>query len=87
MTLKEYVNQKDPARMPVVQLKKTEYKKGVTYTSVMGKKRTYVFITSNLFNDKFLGITNEYIEFDDNKMLYATDGNGNARSKSCFRLE
>lgn len=78
MTLTEYLNQKDPVRMPDVLLQEGEYIKGVTIQIPGAYILTQVFIN---------GIDHEYVERSDRAHLYTTDGDGNPKSPSCFRIK
>ena len=79
MTLKEYLNQKDPQRMPTVILKKTDYI--VANSSKFGtelRHRVY-FKTKNTL---LAGV--EYCLIG--TRFYTTDSDGNPLNTSCFRI-
>ncbi|MEG1684559.1 MAG: hypothetical protein RR319_01240 [Bacteroides sp.] len=78
MTLKEYINQSDPAKSPVVILKKGEYEY-IDSCEYRGVKTSYYSIPS-LFKE--YGIKNMYIQKGDSKLLYCSETKGH----SCFRL-
>lgn len=78
MTLTEYVNQKDPERMPKVILKHGEYLFGTKLTCLGGTEvRQQVFIK---------GFPYEYCMVNNWPVLYTTDTDGNPKKPSCFRI-
>lgn len=87
MTLEEYINQKDPERMPHVILKIEEYTEGVRRKTRMGDVHTQIFITSPLFHQAFPEARGEYLMMGKWPRLYAVDSDGNPKGASCFRIE
>ncbi len=81
MTLKQYLNQKDPIHMPHVVLEKKEYKITNSRTSVMGETRSTVYINSD--NPLVAGV--EYCLIGSH--LYTVDRDGNTKGMSCFRIK
>jgi hypothetical protein len=83
MTLKEYLNQKDPIKMPEVVLKKSELIIANTRKDVMGRETSRVYINSD--NPLVAGV--EYQLKDGH--LYTVDGDGNRKilGMSVFRVE
>lgn len=87
MTLTEYLNQTEPKRKPYVTLEPNEYKLGLVLNgfrpnSGIREKTTKVFISDESFIKEF-GIV-EYILIG--STLYTTDGHGNAKAASVFRV-
>jgi hypothetical protein len=80
MTLKEYLKQDNPVRMPKVVLKKSEYKIAQTYT-IRGEKHHRVYVITK--NSIVAGI--EYCLIG--KWFYATDTDGNPKGRSVFCIE
>jgi hypothetical protein len=80
MTLTDYLNQKDPQRMPNVVLKKHELIIANTRTTIMGDKTSRVYIN----HDNPLVAGTEYCLIG--SRLYTVDRDGNARNPSCFRV-
>jgi hypothetical protein len=84
MTLKEYLNQKEPVRGPRVYLNKREYKKGPTIKFANGDTLTRVFIIDDGFIKAFPELRNEYVQKNGWERLYTTDSDGNPKNSSCF---
>lgn len=78
MNLDEYLNQKNPKKMPRVFLKKDEYSEGLTTKTSMGDTKTQIFIHA------FPGI--EYSVTNKRGSLYTTDSDGNQMKMSCFNI-
>ena len=80
MTLVEYINQIDPIRMPTVLLKAGEYVLGTSITlhrhSVKEETLTQVWVK---------GFPYEYCLINDR--FYTTDGDGNPKKLSIFRIK
>jgi len=81
MTLKEYLNQKEPVRNPNVILRRNEYTKASMIKMANGEIRTKVYIKTK--NPLLAGI--EYCLIG--TRFYTVDGDGNPISASCFRIE
>lgn len=81
MTLKQYLNQKDPARMPQVVLGEKDYIVAGTITRITGEKRSRVYI--NTKDPLLAGI--EYCLIGSG--LYTVDRDGNPKNRSCFRIK
>jgi hypothetical protein len=83
MTLKEYLKQKNPVRMPIVTLKKKEYSIASTgmYGRLRDEKRSRCWINSA---DPLLAGT-EYCLIG--TTLWTVDRDGNPKNRSCFRIE
>jgi hypothetical protein len=79
MTLHEYIHQREPARMPQVELQRGEFKLGTTI-KVGGGAETL----TQVFINEFAGI--EYVKKKYESRLYTTDRAGNPRELSCFNL-
>jgi hypothetical protein len=83
MTLTEYLNQKDPARMPRVYLKSDEYiERGKTKVGI----ETLIFYEIPALWEKYK-IDTTYVSINFGKNLYTTDVSGNKKSLSCFKLD
>ncbi len=80
MTLKEYLSQKDPVRMPNVIVKKNEYIVASTHTLRSGEVRKTVFFKSK--NPLVAGT--EYCLIGSS--FYIVDRDGNPKNRSCFRI-
>ncbi len=80
MTLKEYLHQKDPVRMPTVIVKKNEYIVASTHTLRSGEVRKRVYFKSR--NPLIAGT--EYCLIGGS--FYTTDHDGNPKNRSCFRI-
>ncbi len=82
MTLTEYLNQQNPARMPRVVLEETEI---VRMHKIRAGGRTIqnVFI----WTGDMPKILFEYCIVDDGITLYTTDKDGNPKKPSCFSLK
>ena len=81
MTLKQYLNQKDPARMPQVILEKKDYIVASTRTNITGEKRSRVYINTD--NPLLAGV--EYCLIGSG--FYTVDRDGNPKNRSCFRIK
>ena len=80
MTFQEYLNLKEPQRMPDVILQEGEFIKGTTIELFKGgPKHTQIFI-------EYFGQTHEYVHRSDKSKLYTADGDGNPKAMSCFSL-
>ena len=82
MTLTEYLEQKEPERMPKVILNEHEYIIKFQYKRFMinhGHERVEV---KTVFINTFPSI--EYVQVGTWNQLYTTDSDGNPKSKSCF---
>jgi hypothetical protein len=88
MTLKEYLNQKDPVKMPDVFLEDSDYTIGITtydyYTGTNVKKElTQIFIKCS----DTIGLNGtEYLKVEGVSRLFTVDSDGNRKSLSCFRI-
>lgn len=80
MTLNKYLNQKDPIRMPCVLLKDSELIVSSVHTDIMKNVTSRVYI--NHTNPLVAGVEYKLI----GTRLYATDGHGNEKGASCFRI-
>ena len=80
MTLTEYLNQKDPARMPRVYLKQGEY---IEREKIKVRIDTLTFYEIPVLWEKY-GVDMTYVSVNSGKNLYTTDEHGNKRSLSCF---
>ena len=76
MNLTEYLNQKDPIRMPRVVLSKNEYILGV-------KLKVGLNVIQEVYIDK---LPYNYCIVDGWRRLYTMDSDGNPKSSSCFRI-
>lgn len=76
MTLTEYLNQKDPARMPQVILQPNEYILG-HFFGAPGQRIAEVFLPL---------IGHCYCVHEGGKRLYTINRHGNSKSASCFYL-
>lgn len=79
MTLTEYLNQKEPMRMPTVIVDKKEYIVASIHTLRNGEIRKRVYFKSK--NELLAGV--EYCLIG--SRFYTTDRDGNPKSASCFR--
>jgi len=77
--LDAYINQEVPQRMPTVYLKENEYSLGIKTPVVTfaGRKDTgqQIWVNGFLYEYCLVG-----------EVLYTTDGDGNPKNMSCFRL-
>jgi len=80
MTLKEYLNQKDPVHMPHVVLEKKEYRVTNTHKTPRGEVQKTVYINSD--NPLVSGV--EYCLIGSH--FYTVDRDGNVKNMSCFRI-
>jgi hypothetical protein len=80
MTLKEYLKQDIPVRMPRVILRKSEYKIAGSY-KIRGEMHHRVYVITK--NKIVAGI--EYCLI--NKWFYAVDSDGNPKGRSVFCIE
>lgn len=78
MTLKEYLNQKEPQRMPTVYVKKREYIV-VSAITVAGETRRQVYFRTR--HPLLAGVEYTLI----GTRFYTTDRDGNPKNLSCFR--
>lgn len=84
MTLTEYLNQKEPQRMPNVLVELSELTIGTTLRSVNNAQtRTQVFFKTN--HPLLQGA--EYCLVNNGRTLMTTDSDGNPKRYSCFRLK
>lgn len=81
MTLKQYLKQKDPVRMPDVILTKKELIIASTHTNIRKETRSRVYIDT--LNSLVAGL--EYCLIGTH--LYAVDSSGNPKGMSCFRIQ
>lgn len=84
MNLQEYLNQTDPVKMPEVFLEDDDY---IVGTSVPGywKNSIEKTLRTQIFIKAFPGV--EYVKEGSWSQLYTTDGDGNPKSLSCFKIE
>ena len=80
MTLNQYLNQKEPVRMPTVIVEKKEYKVMFTHKTANGEVRKRVCFKSK--NELVAGV--EYCLIGNR--FYATDRDGNPKNASCFKI-
>jgi spore coat polysaccharide biosynthesis predicted glycosyltransferase SpsG len=80
MTLTEYLNQKEPVRMPTVIVDKKEYKVIFAHKAANGEVRKRVCFKSK--NNLLAGI--EYCLIGNR--FYTTDRDGNPKDASCFKI-
>ena len=83
MTLEEYCSQKDPQRMPNVQLQWNEVVTGSTITRITGPSYTLVYIIDDCAKICWGA---EYLLKGSTGRLWTTDSDGNPKELSCFRL-
>jgi hypothetical protein len=77
MTLTEYLNQEDPARMPNVILAEGEYEVWNT-AGVKPYRFTHISVPS---------VKGSYVVKEGETNLYTQDGFGYPKSRSCFHLD
>ena len=77
MSLKEYLNQKEPQRMPAVLIKPNEYKVSSTIKTGNEVRKSVYFKTKNPL---LAGV--EYCLIG--TRFYTTDRDGNPLSRTCF---
>lgn len=80
MTLTEYLNQKEPVRMPTVIVDKKEYMVISTHKAANGEVRKRVCLKSK--NTLVAGV--EYCLIGNR--FYTTDRDGNPKDASCFKV-
>lgn len=78
MTLEEYLNQKDPVKMPNVWLTEQDYDKVHKIKLPNGDTLTQILIK---------GIDFIYLQKNNLSHLYTQDGDGNIKAISCFNIE
>ena len=86
MNLKQYLQQNEPAKGLTVYLKENEFKRGASYTSIMGEKRTVIYIIDPDFLKAFKDFKNNWEYLLINGILYTIDQDGNKKSMSVFRI-
>jgi hypothetical protein len=86
ITLSEYLDQKEPVRMPYVVLKENDYNLGHWY-GVEGKKRASLWIPALSSVLPPNGVNPEYVVIEGLHQVYTTDSDGNPVRSSCFHLE
>lgn len=82
MTLTEYMNQVDPARMPKVILTEGEF---IVHDSIKQGVEKLTFIEIPAIYKRY-GCSGSYIQMNNDPELYAMSDQGNIRRLSCFRL-
>lgn len=82
MTLTEYINQKDPVRMPYVVLDRSEFKVLTTTKWTDGTTFTHVVIPHFGYTYVLRGKLGQYV----GQTLYTTNRDGNEKAASCFRI-
>ncbi len=80
MTLKEYLSQKNPVKMPTVIVNKNEYIVAYTQTLRNGEVQKRVYFKTK--NELLAGV--EYCLIGNS--FYTVDKDGNVKNRSCFRI-
>lgn len=80
MTLHQYLSQKNPARMLSVIIKDKELSVASVYISARGEISSRVYINTD--NPLLAGVEYRLI----GTYLHAVDRDGNAKGRSCFRI-